>query len=582
MLRVRHPVRAACALAIVFAAVAPAQTPGRHDERPPQVAGLVLSADGTPVAQARVQLTGLGHPELPPTVAWALGDEVRLLIDGVADARGVFKIALPHRGPFTLLATAPDGATTGRRFPVLAGDFVSARLQARSVVAGVVRNADGTPAAGAVLVEAPFSDPGTQRERYGQFVPPATVRADAAGRFRLEIIDADREDIPLSCRSLQAWSSAARSPDRLYRVDGQTLADLDLRLTTPAPRSVPLVAAVTGAPLPQARILDLDASAERVGAGAGEVVSLLTSPYHALAMRAPGHAITRFHQSGLSPGAILRARLLDPEGKAARRRVLLATRDREIPFHIAWQTHTDDEGRLEIDEARIGDPLYGFVEIDGAFVSFFAGVPTAQPRDLGELRVGSGRALTGTVLDGDGLRARGAVVMLQPEFTWENPSAPGGATLPQVLTRLTYTDRAGRFRFDHVPKTPHRCLIAAGVAGLQVFRVDADADVGTVQMDHAVVATATITLPDGSPAAWASVQYFFTPGGEGVRFGGVYLMGRADAQGQLTVRGLPPHGSFTLWGMAAKDGAGFMGSTSGTPAADAALRLVLNAHPGRL
>lgn len=581
MLRVHNPARAACALAFVFAAVAPAQAPGRNDERPPQVAGQVRGVDGTPVAEARVQLTGLGHPELPPTVAWALGDEARVVVDGVTDARGVFKIALPHRGPFTLIATAPDGATTGRRFPVLAGDFINTRVQPRSVVTGVVHNADGTPAVGALLQEAPYNDRGNSRERHGYFVPSRPVQADAQGRFRLEIIDSDPEGLTLSPRSFHAWGRGMRSSQSWYRIDGQSLHDVDVRLADPSQLSGTIVATAVRTPLADARLLDLEAGREVAHTAADGTFAFDNAPLHALAVRAPRYAIAGYPANGLSVGGVVRARLLGPDGTATRRRVALATRDSVNPFHIAWLTHTDAEGRLEIDEARIGDPLYAFVEIDGGFVSFFAGVPTTRPRDLGEIHVGRGGSLTGTVLAADGLRVSAATVLLQPVLAWDGAMPMGSTSLAPFLTRMTYTDRAGRFRFDHVPKTAHRCLIVAGLAGVRMLEVQGGNDLGSVQLDDTVTTTITASLADGTRAAHASVQYVAQFDGEAQSFGMHYLFGRADAEGQFTVRGLPAHRSFTTWGMVVRDGNGFLGNNAGPVVPGAAGVLSLRGHSGR-
>jgi hypothetical protein len=118
---------------------------------PPHADGRVVDAAGGSLPKARVVLTGLAHPELPPAAAWALGAEARLKIEVTADERGVFHAELPHRGPFALLATSADGALGCRHFPVLAGDFVLTTACAPSVVDGVVR-AGGVPVAATVKV----------------------------------------------------------------------------------------------------------------------------------------------------------------------------------------------------------------------------------------------------------------------------------------------------------------------------------------------------------------------------------------------------------------------------------------------
>src|SRR5262249_8887997 len=145
-----------------FAAALAAQDAARNG---PHVDGRVVDAGGNSLARAHVVLTGLAHPELPPTAAWALGDEARLPIEAAADDGGVFRAELPHRGPFALLATSADGALGCRHFPVLAGDFLLTTACAPSLVDGVVKS-NGAPVA-ATVAESDYSTRGALLERYG-------------------------------------------------------------------------------------------------------------------------------------------------------------------------------------------------------------------------------------------------------------------------------------------------------------------------------------------------------------------------------------------------------------------------------
>src|SRR5262249_53991733 len=158
---------------------------------------------------AHVVLTGLAHPELPPTAAWALGDEARLRIEAAADDRGVFRAELPHRGPFALLATSADGALGCRHFPVLAGDFLLPTSCAPSRVDGVVKS-NGAPVA-ATVAESDYSTRGALLERYGICFSSTSATTDAQGRFALSLYDTDAGSLPAFCKSLHAEAGETAS-----------------------------------------------------------------------------------------------------------------------------------------------------------------------------------------------------------------------------------------------------------------------------------------------------------------------------------------------------------------------------------
>jgi hypothetical protein len=275
----------------------------------------------------------------------------------------------------------------------------------------------------------------------------------------------------------------------------------------------------------------------------------------------------------LAPGAVVRARVRGAERPC---RVVIVTRGAEAEFHLAWCTATDAAGRLEVSEGRPGEPLYAFVEADGRFRALFARVAATEPIDLGEVAV-RGAAVTGTVLGFDGLRRAGVQVLLQPVLEGAAAQPMGQGLLPALLSRVTYTDRAGRFRFDHVPPWPHRCAIAAGLDGLRVIPARGGDDLGSVQLEEGVAATGVVVLPDGAPAAAASVQYMRSPD---PTFGSLYLVGRTDAQGHFVVRGLSDGASTTGWAMCARNGAGFISSFQLT--AGQSTTITLRPHAGRL
>ena len=571
---------------LIASAVIAAAQDKTADPAPLRVAGVVQRDDGGPVDGAQVKLTGFAHPELPPGVAWAVGTEAQVTIEGVTDSKGVFRIALPHAGPFALIATASDGKRAAHRFPVMAADFVALALRTPSIVEGSVLDAAGQAASGASVRGASYSGAGASRERHAWCQAPLVTTADADGRFRLEIPMSEPDSLAVGARALKASSTRGYVWERLYRLDGQSLADVVLRFDRSPQLQGRVVSAATQAPIVGAEVLEVEGTYRAVACGLdGRFV--VDGERGTLVVRAPGHAIRALpgpaDTCALEPGAVVRGRVVTSPAANGPRRVLWATRDSSgIEFHFAWQTSTDVDGTFVLNEARAGESLYGFVEIDGRFVAFLCTVPGQAAIDLGDIHVSADRGLSGTIVGHDGLRCASAVAMLQPVFDARTTNPPMHSMLPSILTRVTYADRAGRFRFDCVPPWPHRLAIAAGCAGLRVIEVAAGQNAGTVQVEDVEQAWGRLSLPDGTPAANASVQYILQPAGDGGLFGSIYLVGRTDHEGRFAFRGLPAHAGFSFWGMCVRDGSGFIAPHGGETAQNDGIELVLQPQRGRM
>ncbi|MEZ5964522.1 MAG: hypothetical protein R3F56_11800 [Planctomycetota bacterium] len=570
------------------AALAVAQAPA-----PLRVAGLVQRDDGGQVEGARITVTGLAHPELPPNVACALGDGASVAVEGACDAKGVFKLVLPHAGPFALLAVSRDGKCARQVFPVMATDFVTLTLRPWCTVEGAVVGASGDPVPGATVYGTSYSAVGSVRERFAWHPVLPKTTADEKGRFVLRLPSGTPGTWAVA-RSLQATTLTHRFRDRPYRIDGQSLREVLLQAPGPTSDNVRVVDAATGTPIASADVFDLGVSCGRARTGPDGRCEyqlengLLSDTVDAWPIvRAPGYAVQAWGrgkvQCALVPGAVVRARIVTPGADhSGRCRVLLATRDREtLSYHFAWQTETDADGRLEVREARSGELLYAFVEVEGHFVAGFHVVPSNAPLDLGNVVVGWGRTVTGTVYGHDATRLGGAMVLLQPRLRRVDVSPPPDGIGPEVLSRVTYTDRAGRFRFEGVPATEQWLAVAAGVDGLRVLALDARTiDLGDVAMGGGETATCTVTLPDGSAARDASVQFLSSADGSGSRFGWIYCFGCTDSSGRFVIRGMPAGVVVTGWAMCARDGAGFIASY--TVGAGRTVTIPLHPHDGRL
>ncbi len=492
----------------------------------PTLAGRVLDADARPVAGVTVRLMACSHPELPPTVALALGEEATVVVEVKTNDKGVFRTKLPHGGPFTLLAIADDGRRTPARFPVMAGDFVTTSLRAPSVVSGRVLMADGAPAVGALVSEASYGDAALTLERYGRFAEPSTTSTDAAGRFRLVVNDTDPVGWPIALRSLRASMGRSTTTESMYRVDGQSIDGIELRLQPSTVEAADV------------------ANERRV--------------------------------------CIVRARILGPDGKARQRGVLLSTVIGGPFGRRAYRVETDADGQLEANVATPDVPLHAFVEHEGRYQSLFVIVPPRETSELGELRIATGRTVMGTIVGHDGLPRAGALAMLQPVLADIDSDRldQGG---PSLLTRLTYADASGRFRFDGVPGRPHLLLIHGGFDGLHARHLGVDEEPGTITLGEGDTASGRILLPGGEPAARAQAQYIVMNVTDAAlaRFGMLYLFGRADAEGRFVVRGLPKSSAFTAWGMCTKDGQSFMTSSASTGTSRENIEIKLTPHGGR-
>ena len=570
-----------------------------------KLVGRVTTADHKPVDGAEVELRAFAHPELPVAAAWALGAEGQVCVRARADARGWFEVALPHRGPYSLIATAGE-QSSGVRFPVLAGEAVELELLPRVFVSGVVRRVNGQACAGASVSEWNYGDAATSRERYGRLVARLETTADANGRFRLPVRDSDPHGWPLAVRSLRAWDANSVSVDSFYRVDGQHLADVSLTLSLTT-RACGRVVAPNGAPIAGAEVVDFDDAQRSVRTDAAGNFALEGVRGTNLLARAPGYAVITVNRQTLAEtievlpaanepapanagatGGIriemartpqLRLRLTAGGAPVAQRRVVFVTRAPGEAAHVAWTTSTSVDGEVVAEHAHRGRLLHGFVDRNGKFVAFHCAPAPDENRDLGDVALQE-RRIEGVVLSPDGLRCAGAMVLLQPD---PQGFVPDETQTPAALTRFVYTDRSGRFEFDGMLPIPYWCAINGGFDGMRVVRLTPGAPASTIKLGEGTTLAGVVRLADGSPVAHALTQYIVVadPRSEVGRFGLTYLKGKTDAEGHVRVRGLPPHRSYTVWATFVKDGRAYMSPYAGSVDERSVFELTLAPHSGR-
>jgi RNA polymerase sigma-70 factor (ECF subfamily) len=157
-----------------------------------------VTADGRPVAGARVSLLHCGKPVLQKN--YFSEGERRGLFDAKTDADGRFRVDLEQREPLRLLVRAPGfaNAVTARRdfAPDAGWNDVAIELLAGGTLAGTVRGADGAPLPRALVAINDFL--GDAR----------TVLADREGRYRCEHLRPGAYEVGLATQAItDDWDS---------------------------------------------------------------------------------------------------------------------------------------------------------------------------------------------------------------------------------------------------------------------------------------------------------------------------------------------------------------------------------------
>ncbi|HZC41920.1 MAG TPA: carboxypeptidase-like regulatory domain-containing protein, partial [Streptosporangiaceae bacterium] len=215
-------------------AASPGQPDGQEADGRPFVRGRVLRADGTPVSGGTV------------TVVDPSGRQAGRAVAGQG---GSFRVALPGRGTYTVIAIAPGQQPQAAA--VLVGDQGADRdllLPGTSRLSGNIREARaGTPLAGAAVSLA---------GQAGEVI--ASQQADAAGRYEFGGLAAGSYTLAVSALSCHPVALPVSVPD------GRSVS-LDAEL----PRGSQLAGTARtaeGEPVPHARVTLLDPAGNVTGA----------------------------------------------------------------------------------------------------------------------------------------------------------------------------------------------------------------------------------------------------------------------------------------------------------------------------
>jgi Carboxypeptidase regulatory-like domain len=525
-------------------------------KKPRAIGGRVLSVDGKPAVGARIILRWRAHPELPSLVGYTLGGGGVVEREFTSGEKGRFRIVPPNIGPFLLVGKA-GGASSSQAFPVLPGDFRELRLEPDHIMGGVVLGRDGKPVADAT-VRLVGSD-ALQRIRIGLYRQPerrAETRTDVAGRFSLHFEHGYLRDPRWNTlMALQAEHEGVMTPTLAHQRPTGSSKNVTLRLGGRGRFDVKIIDASTGKPIAGVRILDPlapdrkivtdDKGRCRVPPIRGESLILIAERYRPTVIGVSPVEKASYGWS-MHPGLTLRTTLTGPNGPLTGARILLSS-PLGNAHPMEWHGVVSEEGKVELRSMPVGKSVLAFVEVEGRFVKFFEGVPP-RAGSIPPIRVRPDVHVRGRVLTGTKMPIAGARVALQ--------SLSGAKTNPH---RVTYTDRAGRFRFEGVFPARHQIVAAKGEHGQSAVTIAATQlqTPITVTLQPESTIEGRVLRPDGKPAANAWVTIYRSATGpfiRGPRISMTCLSTMTNAQGHFRL-GVAKKTSWSLVAAILHDGA---------------------------
>lgn len=484
------------------------------------LAGRVLQSTGTPAARAEVQLRWRSAPELPGLCGCTLDDAGQGALRAQADERGQFRIELPHRGPFELVAAA-GGHRSTPQFPVLAGAYLELHLAPPVVVAGTLVDADGKPLPKVTVSYVPEQTAWSKLAAYRYLETRGRTTTDAAGHFELPFHDAYARH-----RRFESFSVLD------FDVPGLFVRKNELLRPTQHCRELQIQLVPAAQAHPRAPRLH---------------------PLPSVPTTSPPTVRARLRHSGtpLADAPVLWSELVT-DGPP-----------RE------WQTQTDADGTAVLAQAHADHVVLGFVRSGGRWLPFLRQRLAAGDVDLGTIDVVA-HAVQGQVVDASGQPVAGARIAVLPKVT-----------LDHEPPNVTYSDHGGRFAFDALPAGPLRIWADCGVHGFAQAALPADSTEVSLRTPAEAAITGEVVDSVGNP--FASAWLVLVRQGKdaelmpGLSEGSTLLCVHSDAEGRVRVTGLP-EGHWQVIGNAVRDGLLFGGGSGPIPSGSD-FRLVLKRIP---
>jgi RNA polymerase sigma-70 factor (ECF subfamily) len=482
--------------------------------------GVVVRADGSPVAGARVQAVDYPWRRTMVMDVAALFDE-RLGASTTTSAEGAFALRL-RRGETRLLRVSAEGLATREVGPFQAGERVKVTMTPGVTLRVSLTDEAKAPVAGATLWLLGFGSRGDQ--------PWINVRAttDAAGRCAFGGLPggATVGILPL-----------ANVGD--YGMQQTTLAasgESNLDIVVPAGRTIRgrVFDAVTLAPIAEARVGLGNGwlfGTTTDGGGRFELRNFTGKSERDVHAKATGYAQAGLRietqdevEIALPRGVGLTGRVVGPDGAPlVGAFVAVQGMRNEGAFHqyCCATTVTDAEGRFRAADLDRAAPLWLSAQMEG-----FGGVRRAVPVrpgtdsvDLGDVLLPASRAIEGRVLSADGAPLPGIDVRL---------AGPGVGAPPQMQDPAAReerrTDDLGRFRFGD---------LSAGA-----FAVEAQVQRGT-PLSAKVTLTADADVTDvvlQPKSAGGTAVVVVVKDEAGAPLADVDVLGRDDADGRAQVK----------------------------------------------
>ncbi|MEO6595865.1 MAG: carboxypeptidase-like regulatory domain-containing protein [Planctomycetota bacterium] len=215
--------------------------------------------------------------------------------------------------------------------------------------------------------------------------------------------------------------------------------------------------------------------------------------------------------------------------------------------------------------------MLGFVAIDGVYQPFARAEPDAD-LDLGRVRIGEPRRLTGRLQDHDGTPLANARIAALPQ-----------SRLRDEACWITYADHGGRFTFAALPAGQLDVFAEASVHGLVSAVVKPDATSTVLQITFTGTVEGVVQDFEGNPmaGAWVTltrsggIDDSFAPGPSPQM---TTVAGHCDAEGHFLFRGLPA-GEWQLLGNSVRNGV-FHGGGSQFSTGATDLRVILRSGRG--